>query len=557
MNSKSPVATVHESDEGYYRFERMIRDRVAQATGPVFTIDVDPAHLWETYLQNLPSTRRQHYNCSCCRKFIEKYGGLVTIDNEGHVDSLLWEIKPQDRPTFFADSIAILRVAVERAEVTGVFLSSETVWGTPRTGDWTHLSGIPGMVCQSWVKTPGQLMAEKKEDYGILSHGLADYPLPLVEQAVRVLTADALTRSEKAKGIADWFLTLHKQVQGIKGPRRKNILWYAVATTPPGFCHIRSTMISTLLDDIKAGLKFEVISRRWAEKMNPLQYQRPTAPPTEGTIKQAEDLVRKLGVERSLLRRFARIEDVIELNPVFIAGDNHAPIGMWMPSEPKRVAEEAIRKGVFDHLRKSPKKVNELELPAVRINWEKFQRTVLPQAYSIDLFTPSGAAPFYGLVTAVDPEAPPILQWDGLPGHLRNPVSWYFYNGGSPAESWNLTRGAWANVNAVFLPPFCWQEPDKFTHHGEKVLFALDGAIDTRATNAGIGLFPEILKAEFHGIRSVIEAHSRTGSLQNPELGTANGIALHKTTGRQAVLEVTLRVQGVSGTQTYILDRWD
>ena len=43
-------------------------------------------------------------------------------------------------------------------------------------------------------------------------------------------------------------------------------------------------------------------------------------------------------------------------------------------------------------------------------------------------------------------------------------------------------------------------------HHGAGVLFVLAGARESRQD--GSALFPEILKSEFHGIRSVIEAYS-------------------------------------------------
>jgi hypothetical protein len=153
-------------------------------------------------------------------------------------------------------------------------------------------------------------MAEKLEDYKMLCHGLADYSRETVEQAVRVLKADAVYRSEKALGIAEWFLKLHEAIKDNPKAKR-NLTWLAAATAPPGFCHVRSTMISTLLDDINSGLAFDDIARRWKDKMHPLQYQRPTAAPKEGAIKQAEEMVAKLGLERSLLRRYATLDDVL------------------------------------------------------------------------------------------------------------------------------------------------------------------------------------------------------------------------------------------------------
>jgi hypothetical protein len=84
-----------------------------------------------------------------------------------------------------------------------------------------------------------------------------------------------------------------------------------------------------------------------------------------------------------------------------------------------------------------------------KMTLEKFQRTVLPSALEVFFKVPAGRAQFYGLTTAVHPDAPPIFQWDGLDGYPRNPVSWYVYDKGSWAKGWGLTAGAWAKVTAV------------------------------------------------------------------------------------------------------------
>ncbi len=56
------------------------------------------------------------------------------------------------------------------------------------------------------------------------------------------------------------------------------------------------------------------------------------------------------------------------------------------------------------------------------MTWEKFARTVLPDAETIELYVPAEAAPYVAMVTAANPQAPPILQWDRA--ERRNPVSW-------------------------------------------------------------------------------------------------------------------------------------
>jgi hypothetical protein len=151
-------------------------------------------------------------------------------------------------------------------------------------------------------------------------------------------------------------------------------------------------------------------------------------------------------------------------------------------------------------------------------------------------------------MTAVDADAPPIIQWDGLAGHPRNPVSWYYWNGGSPASQWGLSSG-WNKVSCVFPNPSKWQEPDKFKHQKTAIHFAIVGCIESRVRS--LALFPEILKAELHGIRSVIEAHSKTDAGQYPEAGNANGLTFDGNS------TVKLRVRTPDGVASYILDRMD
>ena len=523
MSDRTSAVASLETDEQYNELEAAIAS--AMQPGPLFQTDADPDTLWHAYLDNIREDRRQHYNCHCCRNFIQRVGGLVTIDETGRQRSAIWEFSP---PGFFLRSVESLHSLVQMAKVTGVFISSDRTIGNPRTGNWTHLSAVNPHPYTDRLHTAGQKAAEKLEDYKMLCHALSDYSRETAEQAVRVLKADAVYRSEKALGVAEWFLKLHEAIRDNPKAKR-NLTWLAVATAPPGFCHVRSTMISTLLDDINAGLSFDDIARKWKDKMHPLQYQRPTAAPKEGAIKQAEELVAKLGLERSLLRRYATLEDVL--------------LKLWVPRD---LPDAPKGGGVFDHLR-NQRKPEAIELPAVKITWEKFNRTILPGVFQMDVMVPSRGG-FCGLMTAADADAPAIIQWDGLAGHPRNPVSWYYYSGGSSASQWGLSAG-WNRVTCVFPNPSRWQEPDKFGHQKNAIHFAIAGCTESRT--ASLALFPEILKAEFHGIRSVIEAHSNKGAGSGAEAGTANGLTFDGSG------TLTLRVRTADGLASYTLDRMD
>jgi len=495
--------------------------------------------LFLIYLNAIPEDYRQYHNCHCCRRFINKFGGLVTIDETGETRSAFWSA--DDAPDELENAIAAVIKAVERSRVTSVFICSEEIYGTPVTEKWHHLSlsAPKSIVFKNAIQSAFQASAEKSEDFKNVSSALADFPQAAIEQAVKLLKTEALYRSEKILGQAEWLLNLKITTENLKGQQKQNIVWRAISTAPAGFCHPRSSVIGSLLFDIASGVAaeygFDEVARRFAAKMHPLQYQRPTAAPKEGTIAEAEKIMAKLKAEGSLQRRFCRLDEVKSL---------------WRPSEP-RVEKEASG-GVFGHLKskQSGSDVADIQTPASKMTWQKFRSTVLSNCQQIELYIPSSRGNYGCLVTAVNPDSPPILQWD-TPDD-RNPVSWYLWGGGSSPSQFGLNIGGFHKVSAICLGPSQWRDESDCQHQGERLLLLLDGAKESR--NAGIALFPEILRTEFHGIRAVIEAHSKTAKIEGMEDPHACGLILAK--GDQ---EWSARIRATTNglKSEYCLDRWD
>lgn len=423
---------------------------------------------------------------------------------------------------------------VLKSKVNGVFFSENKTLGQPVTGQWHHISvELPShMVYHSKLTNAGQAMAEKLEDFRILIAGLLEYPIEVVDQAVTLLKTESLYRSEKCLGVAEWLKDLHVKCANMKNnENRNNIIWLVVGAAPPGFCHIKSTMIGTLLDDIASGLSFDSVSRRFAEKMHPLQYQRPQAAPTAGNVEQAEKIVEKLGIQKSFNRRFATIE---ELNKI------------WVPKEKK---ESIKSKGIFSHLTTKNKKVQpKMDIPEITMTWRKFSETILPFAEDIEYLVKDGKYNFSAILTAVHEDAPPIFQWDSE--EKRNPFSWYVYVGGSNYNRWNLSTG-YSKVTGICMQPSMWY--DENSHQGKSVFFILEGAKDNRGKNSGNCLFPEMLKSELRQIRSTIEAYSKTEEVEGYNEASACGIKLEYNGSWDAVFKVTTN----TGTATYKLDRYE
>lgn len=525
-------------DHSYIDFVRRLTDRLIRSTNsgerPLFrTAGTDV--LWDVYLDSFDDPmERQYHNCSACRRFIQEFGGLVVIDEDGATRSAIWN--PDDAPKRYCRAVAALADEAADLPVRSLFLSSRLVWGQPEAGGWHHfhLTPPPTLVMKPGALRAGQAMAAKLEDFRTVQRALGEFSAQDLELAVSILRTETLYRSEKVLGAAEWLRDLHHARKNAPRGRAGNVVWRAVAKAPTGFCHPRSSMIGTLLEDIKAGLPGDAIAARFAAKMAPTRYQRPQAAPAAGAIAAAEKLVERLGIAPSLERRFCRLEEAL-------------PHAIWQPSSDETPASH----GVFAHLQPkgSRREAGPVEATYGLITWRKFAESVLPHASRIQLSAPE-IGPYTALTTAVNADAPPILQWDSE--DCRNPVALYLWNGGSYAHTFGLASGAWYDVTGIIPKPCSWH--GSYDHFGEGIVLLIAEAKDRRSY--GNALFPEILKSDLHPVRSVIEAYSRRATLGAIDGPHAAGLMLGKEFKRGPwSVTVQATIGGIVGT--YKLDRWD
>jgi len=527
--SSAPAAARHDHDRDYGDLLAAFKlsfDSIASTCTALFMTDAE--FLYEAYLECLPGEKQVH-TCNACRRFVQTYGAIVTIGEDGDTIPVMWD--PEGVPEFYRAAFAELRRRVKQARVTSVFTTKAETWGTPQTGAWTHLSARPpaSLLHKRRDIDEYQAMALSRHHRQTVTAALAEYTPDLLDQAIRLLASETLDRSQKFIAPVQWLRRLHDRPRDSR--LASNILWRAIATAPESYCTPRSSVIGALLDDIRAGLPFEDIRRKHAAKLNPTVYQRAQVAPAAGNIKAAEALVEKMGIARSLERRFATYDDIEEF--------------VWQPkAKPSRQAGTTA--GVFagvearrpgrDHTGVQP-----VEIPAVTMTWAKFSATVLPTAEQLEIMVPSHGA-FIGLTAAEHADAPRIMKWD-------NSICWYVDPKGSSSLRWSLQGNAWARVTGVTNLPTMWgSRPMAFLHEGAVLL--IEGAKDTR--NSAAMLFMECLINELSPARSTIEAFSKNGKLHEPETATACGYDLRK--GGEGC---TLRAWVGGAWSTYRIDRWD
>lgn len=506
-------------------------------TGGRHVFTTTASGLYDLLLDSLPAERRQHYSCMACRRFVEKYGGLVVIETSGEQTPIMWS--PVTAPPFFGLAVSKLYNRVKDAKVNGVFLAKEAVWGLPQNKDrvrgltWTHMSVTPPKAFSHALKEPNEIIAARAADYQMVRRILNEYPADTMRETLKILRGGLLFNADSHAAMAAWFVGLHDNVAQTRDARtRDNLLWLAVASAPAGYANARGGMLGALLDDVKAGLPFETIKNRWNEKADPIRYRRTQAPPTAGNVQRAEEIVEKLGIKNSLRRRYAKMEDV------------QAGV-VWRPIAP--ITEEKTEGGVFGHLKTKNARPEQKEIntPYTRITLDKFLRTVLPEARSMEIVIDSSKQDFSPLVTAADPESPIITNYG-------NPVSWYVRRGGSYPHEWGLQGGTNVAVKAIVRSPSMWNDPSKRAY--DAFFFLLEGARPP-AKNDGGGMFTVLLKSDFHEIRSTLEAYFNGAEIEGAAEGDAVGIRIGAESGSDVKLRV--HVETPVGEMRYLIDRWD
>lgn len=498
--SSSSIKTI--PDDGFIKMVQLVQQAAQKllnkASGVAFRTNLDPEVIKGAFLNGFSTAAdRQHHKCSCCLGFLSKYGNLLVMENAAEGDysvkSLLWSLDTSEMHPDFARAIHQMREVVENEPIAGPFYYRKTVLGVITKGGWEHFGfQLQFREGRDSVMTPGQCMADTREDFKLLRQGLHEFPVALYEKALGIFKNDEKLRLYPSFiAMLEWAIDL-LTFDRVTLDRRilTNRYWYEAVTASKGRTHIAQGVmgeyLKTLGQDNAALAKSNFLSQT-----KPEVYLRPQAAPTTGNVQQAEKVIEALGAKESLRRRALRRGEV--------------EVSFWRP---KAVAEPT-GEGVFGHLKtkdqvstESAEKVN-----GGRISMASFLKRILPDAEKIELYVPSISGAFVGMTTAVDPTAPNMLKWNNL-------VSAYSYTKPSGAGNWGLKGNTYVEVCNITTFPHLWEKP---VDELQSFVFILAEGYDQN--HPPVAIFPDNLKAEYHGIRATIEAFSNSRKQEAVEEG--------------------------------------
>lgn len=463
----------------------------------------DPTGLWEEYLDAFPEAHRKYHDCRCCRKFVERYGSLVTINQHGDVQSVFWNDGGVDAVTYYGRVAAKMRRLIARKTPIRPFFdpgegdrSGVHTWGVSytaagyNTGAHHHWYGVPHA---AWRKT-GQ------EDHaGAVEQGVKAVNTALrgtrdvVARAQELIRLGRVPRAEKISPVVDALAAIHAVPwQPLRETHRDNVIRYWLGRVP-SLCHLRSSVAFTFIEDLNAE-GADVAVAKLSAKVDGTVYMRPTEAPAAQTLERAEALFVEKGYDRSLARRWARVDEIptIWSQPPTVA-----------PAETSRVFQ-GVRPRDAGSVQADPPALSEMVK-----TWVVFERDILPHAVKIELHIPNNRLPVLYYTMPKDPEAPNILR-DSVG------LGMYGYKGGVVPSSANLVDGSTVVVSAI--------APGRGDDVTRGRYALVPGTRDMLGGHTG--LFPEALIPELHPYRSVVEAYNKANPLPKAtdEDGTIAGV---------------------------------
>lgn len=544
------VLTLHEE------YEETVKNLAAYALKvtddesmkDVILFRVDPkASMINTYLDAFNDMTRQQYNCNCCKHFLRRYGTTVYIDRTGVLHSIVWD--QESAVGRFKPIVAALKDIVERGTVIDIARALPTdsvryngidmmTLGIAESceGKFHHLRAD---ICTKYIKmvSPTISMDSIKDAFMSAERTFKRWSKDTIDKAFTLAKLDKLAK-EDAKERFNLFKQMYEDVTNTKHElhRYHKICNYVIKYHDFLYGFI-GTVDGALLDDISEGYSIDTCISRYNDKMNPINYKRPTSAPTEMLVAEAEKLIADLGLRDSLDRRIARFDEIKRF--------------LW--KSPEKVKEESA--GIFANVKtkdskpKAESSMIDLSRSNAKITLSKFMREVAPRATKMSIELQAGYRyPFCTFVTEAHEGSKPILKYD-YP-EARNPINMYCYNEGSSCRDFNVVTGYVEVLGIATFPDDLNKEED--TLNG--VAFILKGCRDMRL-GGGSALFPDALIKELYPVRKVIESFSKDKKLENipDDVQAAAGLAVGGP-----VINYRVRVETTDNTiESYTIDRRD
>ena len=415
-----------------------------QLTGNLYTVQIDKDQLWETYLASFPVDsnpifrERTEHDCTACKSFVRNIGPVVAIIDDKLVS--VWDIQLANIDPAYQTVASAMNALITSLPIENIFrfdcriqlhTATKEILPDNSIRVWNHFSAT---IAKPFKVTDGsiaQQLGEAKQRKELFQRALTELSSSAIDTALDL--CDSIYRGTEFKPLVDEFRKAQDQFD--LAPNPDLWLWsnykHRVAT-------IRNTAIGTLLIDLSDNVDVEVAVSKFEKVVAPQNYKRTSAVVTPAMIKAATKTISDLGIESSLTRRYAHIED-ISVNNV-----------LWADKSTAQVMKHSLESLLLkDTVTKAKPQANATELSLTQ-----FIQDILPTAESIELLVENKhSANLVSLITESTPNSPNLFKWN-------NPFSWS-YNGGATDSMKERVKAMGGNTEGVLRFSIQWNTPEQ------------------------------------------------------------------------------------------------
>lgn len=300
----------------------------------LFEVDLDKEELWNLYLDSFPEgtneiyRERREYDCSACRHFIKSFGNVVTIKN-GVITSI-WDVEDPGSTTFYQVSRA-LSSFVKSHPITDRFVSHYAMIGCESNNElsengnvhtWSHMyAKLPINHVTTSNRSVGDLKGEFRDIRNVFFRSLSEISMDAIDTVLELIKTDSLYRGreyfDQLRRLKDYKLEFDQ----LSLVDQRNYAWSNTKEAGIFVGKIRNHSIGVLLQDITNDVDLDTAVSRYEQIVAPTNYKRPKAIYTKRMIEDAQKQITELGLNESLKRRYATLDDITVNNVLFANRD--------------------------------------------------------------------------------------------------------------------------------------------------------------------------------------------------------------------------------------------
>lgn len=447
----------------------------------------------------------QYLRCNTCGYFYHKYGTLVSINVEGEVKSMVWDIETylSDFPkfkTFFKS----LKEQVEEATIKHPAYDIReliSVGETPykEKGGFNHFVLFWDFEDSSAIEKI-KTAFEYNENLFHLETNLKNcYRDDTLEKALFSLQGNNSVHSERVKKIIKGHIEIRDTLKKCGKEKYKIVKMYLASNYSSSFLQINNTSLGILIDGIMKG-EVEKSMNLFIKATDPAFYQRTLR---EAKLKEIED-TEKFIIDNNITlgRRYVDMSEITD----------HV---IWSCK-----TEEEKKDSIFSKLKNSEKEESDkvkdklenvgypIQVFSIETFLEYIKNTEIKNLYHY--FNNEGGDIVTGSVSEN-----PVRMWKWEDDENIQPYSWICTN---LRGRYNYTQFSFRKVENIITHPGEWGVND-CNYKGIMFINTKENSVSLMSklkNNPGIGLFSEILDSRFHQHRRVIEEYSNKENLQIP-----------------------------------------